>query len=173
MRKILKIIKHNALGFIVGAVMFGSLGVYAATVIAASNVGYSDNNDLGAVNVQDAIDKLNTKATTKVAEAELKCPSGKICTETNSKGTIFASKIGICINRNNIFQCFKINNYDVEKAHIQQVFSDGSCTVNSSGVDCNASDFYCRIYSDGFVNCYDNSASSYCSVYADSSVECY
>ena len=36
-------------------------GVYAATVIAASNVGYSDNNDLGVDNVQDAIDKLNLK----------------------------------------------------------------------------------------------------------------
>ena len=40
-------------------------GVYAASVIAASNVGYSDNNDLGAVNVQDAIDKLYDKTFTK------------------------------------------------------------------------------------------------------------
>ena len=70
MKKILKIIKYNVLGFVVGAVMFGSLGVYAASVIAASNVGYSDNNDLGADNVQDAIDKLNTKATIKVKEAK-------------------------------------------------------------------------------------------------------
>ena len=61
MKKISKIIKYNVLGFVVGAVMFGSLGVYAASVIAASNVGYSDNNDLGADNVQDAIDKLNLK----------------------------------------------------------------------------------------------------------------
>ncbi len=79
MKKILKFIKHNVLGFIVGAVIFGSLGVYAATVIAASNVGYSDNNDLGADNVQDAIDKLNTKATVKIKEAEAKCPSGNLC----------------------------------------------------------------------------------------------
>ena len=85
MRKILKFIKHNVLGFIAGAVIFGSLGVYAATVIAASNVGYSDNNDLGAVNVQDAIDKLNTKATTKITEAEAKCPSGNVCTKTCAK----------------------------------------------------------------------------------------
>ena len=79
MKKILKFIKHNVLGFIVGAVIFGSLGVYAATVIAASNVGYSDNNDLGADNVQDAIDKLNTKATIKIKEAEAKCPDGNLC----------------------------------------------------------------------------------------------
>ena len=85
MRKILKFIKHNVLGFIAGAVIFGSLGVYAASVISASNVGYSDNNDLGAVNVQDAIDKLNMKATTKITEAESKCPSGNICTKTWAK----------------------------------------------------------------------------------------
>ena len=85
MREILKIVKHNVLGFIAGAVIFGSLGVYAASVISASNVGYSDNNDLGAVNVQDAIDKLNTKATTKITEAEAKCPSGNVCTKTWAK----------------------------------------------------------------------------------------
>ena len=79
MKKILKFIKHNVLGLIAGTVIFGSLGVYAATVIAASNVGYSDNNDLGADNVQDAIDKLNTKATIKIKEAEAKCPSGNLC----------------------------------------------------------------------------------------------
>ena len=79
MRKILKIIKHNVFGFIVGAVIFGSLGVYAASVISASNVGYSDNNDLGAVNVQDAIDKLNTKATIKVKEAKEECPDKMFC----------------------------------------------------------------------------------------------
>ena len=167
MKKILKFIKHNVLGFIAGAVIFGSLGVYAATVIAASSVGYSDNASLGAVNVQDAIDKLNTKATTKIIEAEAKCPSGKICTETNSKGTIFASKIGICINRNNIFQCFKINNWDVEKSHIQQVFSDISCNVFSSGVYCFASDFNCDVRPDGRVNCSDNSDGSTCNLYAD------
>ena len=82
MKKILKFIKHNVLGFIVGAVIFGSLGVYAATVIAASNVGYSDNASLGATNVQDAIDKLNTKATTKIKEAEAKCPKGYDCTKS-------------------------------------------------------------------------------------------
>ena len=85
MKKILKFIKHNVLGFIVGAVIFGSLGVYAATVIAASSVSYSDNASLGATNVQDAIDKLNTKATTKIKEAEAKCPEGKVCKDAVCK----------------------------------------------------------------------------------------
>ena len=65
---IVKHLKNNykiIIGIIIGVVISGC-GVYAATVIAASNVGYSDNASLGADNVQDAIDKLNTKATTKI-----------------------------------------------------------------------------------------------------------
>ena len=58
--KIFGIIRQNIIGFILGLLVM-TTGVYAASVIAASNVGYSDNNDLGADNVQDAIDKLNLK----------------------------------------------------------------------------------------------------------------
>ena len=66
MRKILKIIKHNVLGFIVGAVMFGSLGVYAATVILGSNVVYDNaSSKLTSTNVQDAIDELYNKTFVK------------------------------------------------------------------------------------------------------------
>ena len=81
MGRIVKHLKNNykiIIGIIIGVVISGC-GVYAATVIAASNVGYSDNNELGADNVQDAIDKLNTKATTKIKEAEAKCPNGYKC----------------------------------------------------------------------------------------------
>ncbi len=81
MRRIVKHLKNNykiIIGIIIGVVISGC-GVYAATVIAASNVGYSDNASLGATNVQDAIDKLNTKATTKIKEAEAKCPDGYKC----------------------------------------------------------------------------------------------
>ena len=86
--KLLENLRRNYklfIGIIIGGVIFGGLGVYAAIVIAATNVGYSDNNDLGADNVQTAIDKLNTKATTKITEAEAKCPSGNICTATWAK----------------------------------------------------------------------------------------
>ena len=172
--KLRNFIKNNfklVVAFILGLLVAGT-GVYAAGVIASKEITYEDNTSIGATNVQDAIDKLNTKATTKITEAEAKCPSGKICTETNSKGTIFASKMGICINRNNIFQCFKINNWDVEKNHIQQVFSDVSCSVNSSYVNCNASDFRCYVFSGGYVRCYDDSDDSYCSVGASGNVYC-
>ena len=66
MRKILRIIKHNILGFIVGAVVFGSLGVYAATVILGSNVVYDNaSSKLTSTNVQDAIDELYDKTFVK------------------------------------------------------------------------------------------------------------
>ena len=174
MKRIIKHLKNNyklLIGIIIG-VIFGSIGVYAAVVITSKEVTYEDNTSIGATNVQDAIDKLNTKATTKIKEAEAKCPSGKICTETNSKGTIFASKMGICINRNNIFQCFKINNWDVEKNHIQQVFSDARCIVYSSSVRCGASDFDCSVDSDGSVYCYGYSDKSHCYVDASGNVDC-
>ena len=75
----MKKILNYLIEFVVGGIVFGSLGLFAATVIAASNVGYSDNNDLGADNVQDAIDKLNTKATIKVKEAKEECPDKMFC----------------------------------------------------------------------------------------------
>ena len=88
MGRIVKHLKNNykiIIGIIIGGIVFGSLGVYAATVIAASSVTYSDNASLGATNVQDAIDKLNTKATTKIAEAKKECPDGYICTKPSFK----------------------------------------------------------------------------------------
>ena len=172
--KLRNFIKNNlklVVAFTLGLLVAGT-GVYAAGVIASKEITYEDNTSIGATNVQDAIDKLNTKATTKITEAEAKCPSGKICTETNSKGTIFASKIGICINRNNIFQCFKINNSDVEKNHIQEVFSDVRCSVTSSYVTCLASDFRCTVNSGGSVFCYDQSGGSSCGVSSKGGVNC-
>ena len=164
MRKILKFIKHNVLGFIAGAVIFGSLGVYAATVIAASNVGYSDNNDLGAVNVQDAIDKLYEKSDNQYFDFAT--------AKANTTGKVFASKKGVCISRNKTVYCFKINNYGVEKNHIQQVFSDVSCDVNSSYVRCDASDFNCNVSSNGYVGCSDRSGDSYCGIRSSGDVYC-
>ncbi len=84
MGRIVKHLKNNykiIIGIIIGVAISGC-GVYAATVIAASKVEYTDNASLGATNVQDAIDKLNTKATTKIKEAEAKCPKGYDCTKS-------------------------------------------------------------------------------------------
>ena len=164
--RIVKHLKNNykiIIGIIIGAVISGG-GVYAATVIAASSVTYSDNTSLGATNVQDAIDKLYAKADNQYFDLAT--------AKANTTGKVFASKKGVCISRSKTVYCFKTNNWDVEKNHIQQVFSDVSCDVNSSAIICNASDFGCRVTSNGYVTCTDYSDRSFCYVNASGTANC-
>ena len=166
MGRIVKHLKNNykiIIGIIIGVVISGC-GVYAVTIISASSVGYTDNSSLGANNVQTAIDKLYEKADNQYFDFAT--------AKANTTGKVFASKKGVCISRNKTVYCFKINNYDVEKNHIQQVFSDVSCYVSSFSVDCNASDFDCYVLSYGNVFCRDNADNSNCSVNADGDVGC-
>ena len=165
--KLRNFIKNNlkiVVAFTLGLLVAGT-GVYAATVIAASSVSYLDNASLGATNVQNAIDKLYAKADNQYFDIAT--------AKANTTGKVFASKKGVCISRNKTVYCFKKNNYDVEKNHIQEVFSDVSCSVNSSDVNCIASDFNCYVNSDGLVDCYDQSDSSNCLVDSDGSVCCH
>ncbi len=61
MKKILRFIKNNSIGFIAGLVIAGTIGVYAVSV-ASSDVSY-DNSNSGseATTVSEAIDDLYTK----------------------------------------------------------------------------------------------------------------
>lgn len=64
MKKIKGLFKNNVkilLAFLVGILVSSGI-VYAATVIGASEVSYTDNNNLGESTVQGAIDKLYTMA---------------------------------------------------------------------------------------------------------------
>ena len=164
--KLRNFIKNNlkiVIAFTLGLLVAGT-GVYAATVIAASSVGYTDNSSLGATNVQNAIDKLYAKADNQYFDFAT--------AKANTTGKVFASKKGVCISRKKKVYCFKINNWNVEKTHVQEVFSDVSCNVNSSDVLCSASDFYCYVDSDGYVFCYDQSGYSSCSVTSARTVNC-
>ena len=82
MKKIKKFVKSNIkviIAFILGISIAGSIGVYAATVIASSNVEYSNTTSgLTATTVQGAIDEIYEKAKTH-------CPEGNVCTETWAK----------------------------------------------------------------------------------------
>ena len=65
LKKIGKIISNNILGFIIGAIVFGSVGVYAATTIASSIVTYDNSTSGGSsTNVQGAVDELYNLANT-------------------------------------------------------------------------------------------------------------
>ena len=168
MKKIKSFIKNNikiVIAFILGLIISG-IGVYAAILYASSDVGYDNTGSgLTSTNVQDALDELYTKAQNMV-------PIDPDTFKTNTAKTVYASKLGVCIKRNNRLNCFKINNYEEEKDHIQQVFSDISCYVASSYVGCDASDMGCNVYSYGGVYCIGRSDDSPCYVNEDGSVNC-
>ena len=164
-RKVKKRIKIITI-FIVGMIITGVISAYAATVISAGEVSYTSN---GQTTLQGAIDDLYTKVASGGIDAN-SIDFGTLA--TNIKKTVLASKNGVCINRNGKLNCFKINNWTIEKDHIKQVFSDVSCAVDSSYVYCSASDFYCSVYSSGNVQCNDRSDYSRCSVTSDGAVSC-
>lgn len=62
-------IKNNKkliIGFILGAIMFTSLGVCAATILSSREITYDNiNSKLSSTNVQDAIDELYNKSKLK------------------------------------------------------------------------------------------------------------
>ena len=127
--------------------------------LVAGEVTYTNNSQS---TVQGAIDELFNKSNTWVNP-------NNFGIKLNSVKTVMATPMGVCIKRNGTVYCFKTNNWAEEQNHIQQVFSDISCSVGSSNVICSASDFYCVVDSDGRVNCCD---SSYCDVKSVGSVNC-
>lgn len=152
MKKIMNKIKQNAkvvAAFLLGMVLTGGT-VYAATVLPSSQVGY-DNTQSGltATDVQGALDELNIKADTWINPLEdyKMTPNKKI----------IASSSGIKFVRNGHVYAIKANNFNVEKDHIQQIFSDADCMVSSSRVVCDAPDFRVIAYSDGSIMIYDYS----------------
>lgn len=59
MKKIKTIIKNNIFGFILGGLIFGTVGVYAATYCASSVVSYDNSKSgLKSTDVQGAIDEI-------------------------------------------------------------------------------------------------------------------
>ena len=61
MKKILKIIKGNILGFIIGAILFGCIGTVVATTILSSTVSYTNNNQ---TTVEGALNDLYNRVIT-------------------------------------------------------------------------------------------------------------
>ena len=59
MKKVKTIIKNNIFGFVLGGLIFGTVGVYAATYCASSVVSYDNSKSgLESKDVQSAIDEL-------------------------------------------------------------------------------------------------------------------
>ena len=53
--KLLKMLKDNMLGFILGVILFGGIGTVLATTILSSSVSYTNNNQ---TTVEEALDEL-------------------------------------------------------------------------------------------------------------------
>ena len=85
MRDKRKIILILIVGFIMGLSLSG-IGTYAATTyaISATKIGYSDNSNLGADNVQAAIDGTCSKVDTRLGNIE----KSKQNTLTTTTGTV-------------------------------------------------------------------------------------
>ena len=62
-------LKNNLIGLIVGGIIFGSLGVYAAITFPSNEVSFDPSNStLKSTNVKDAIDELYEKCTQTTGE---------------------------------------------------------------------------------------------------------
>lgn len=192
MKKIKEIIKNNiktVIAFILGGIVFGTIGVYAATTLLSQSVYYNNTNSgASSTNVQGALDELFTRASKWVNPNDMGTPTNYIFDGTNPPTTsspttppsgktvylgLYADiQYGVCIKRNRKQHCFRYNNWVAEAKHVQEVFSGNSCNVLSSSVICTASDFKCWIASNGLVYCRDNGAGSHCGVDPDGTVDC-
>ena len=200
-----KLIKNNVkviVAFILGGLIFGSVGVYAAYSFASSEVSYTENNQ---TSVKSALDDLYTRANTWLnpnnnfgtpqyyafgtyrgwcSSTDTNCNSYSefptSSTSAPSGKNVYAAKYadggygyGVCIKRNGTQHCFRGRNWAYEAQHIQKVFSDISCNVNSSSVSCDASDFNCDVDSHGSVRCDDYETYDYCYVNYSGPVRCF
>lgn len=158
-----KKLKSFATGLAIGGILTGS-GVYASTV-GANNVSYSNaSSGLSATTAQEAIDALYTKANTYIDPSYIDFSNLSI----NKKRNVLGSESGICIKNNNKVSCFKPNNFTIEKSHIKQVFSNGTCTSGTSGsieyVECYNSSFKCIVDTRG-VKCSPRNSSDDCTTW--------
>ena len=160
--------KKYILGIITGILISGTT-VYAATVISAANVSYSNTSSkLSSTDVQSAIDELKLKVDSTV-------PIDPDTFKTNTSKNIYASSKGICIVKNNKLNCFKINNYENEREHALQVFTNEKCSDFRYGLQCVDDNFSLTIYYPGYDNVSCNTSglnSSDCKVSRDGDVYC-
>ena len=80
----------------------------------------------------------------------------------------------VCINDIGLF-CIKTNDYDNSKNLLKEhfeVYGPTICRDNGSYFVCNINTLICYAYSNGEVNCRDNSANEYCDVSSSGTVKC-
>ncbi len=193
----------TVVAFILGLIISGTTVYAATILFNSNQVGYDNtSSDLSSTNVQDAIDELYTRANTWInpnndfgtpqyfafgtykgwcSSTDTNCNSYSdfptTATTPPSGRSVYAVKYadggyGVCIIKQGR-RCFRGRNWIAEAQHIQKVFADISCNVDSSSVSCASSRaFGCGVYSNGDVSCYDYRTNAGCMVHADGFVEC-
>ncbi len=129
MREKIKIV----VSFILGGIILGGIGVYAATIISSINVGYNNaSSKLAADNVQAAIDEVYDKSFSKpsivayeYSEKDPKCINGeeKTCVKTDCYKKGKTCKQGTVIKyyvKENEYHYFYVLRDDGTKITMQQ-----------------------------------------------------
>ena len=160
-----------------------------ATTVYANNLSFTakeisyDNTTSGIskTSVQDAIDELceDSKKCKKIKDNNIYFEYGDPTTSSTTDYTTLGKNLfvalngdqkSICIIRNNKLHCFDINNYQIEKVHILDVYSDITCSTMSSYIYCSDGRVNCRVNNDGSVMCVASSGG--CDITKDGVVEC-
>ena len=79
----------------------------------------------------------------------------------------------VCAIINGNLECFKNNNYENEKVHLQSIFDEEECTDYGSDFRCFDDAWSCYVVSDGDVGCSDYSTDDYCGLIGDGSFGCF
>ena len=79
----------------------------------------------------------------------------------------------VCAIINGNLECFKNNNYENEKVHLQSIFEETDCYDDGSYFDCGDVALDCNVNSNGDVVCIDFSTNGYCALYGDGSFGCF
>ena len=183
-----RVIIKNVLCFVLGGVVFGVLGVYAATTLLSQSVYYNNSISGGtSTNVKGALDELYTRASKWINTSDMGIPTNYIANLTTPPsssspttppsgknvylGLYADEQYGVCINKSGTQHCFRANNWIAESKHIQKVFSDASCNVLENGVTCEDSVMNCMVLAEGFVACNGDFLDN-CAIYANGSVSC-
>lgn len=147
--------KKYILGIITGILISGTT-VYAATIISAVNVSYSNTSSkLSSTNVQDAIDELYDKAKNY-------CPPGYKCKIEDLFSYTGDDGYGACIRKSNNQECFLAGNYKKEVSHAKEVFGENKCKyVEVSEDDSNGNYVQCFFNDYNYIKIYENNNVGY------------
>ena len=122
MKKIKELFKNNiklVIGFIIGGIVFGTLGVYAATTLLSQSVYYNKSTSgASSTNVQGALDELYEKAK-KCPNAPVKLGDYISLTPTKNTYTIKTSLTGYNTDQT-------INPSELNLWRVIDIHSDGS-----------------------------------------------